>query len=375
MNADITRADIIVIGGGIAGASAAANLAADHKLVLIEAEDIAGYHTTGRSAAIWVQNFGPDDVRLLSRLSRQFFADPPKGFSEVPLLHHRPVLFLAARGETAALDGLLAHAEGLRPISVDAARALVPAIIADNAVAAAIEDDAFDMDVSALHQGYLRQLRALGGTISLRSRAEHIDRRDGIWRVRTRDAEFHAPIIINAAGAWADEVARMAGLSGLGLRPLRRTALIINPAPFEVADWPMVIDAAHQWYARPEARTRLLISPEDETPDRPHDVQPEEIDIALAIERMQSALAIEVRRVERSWAGLRTFSPDGSLIFGWDTRVSGFFWCAAQGGYGIQTAPAAGRLVADLVAGRDPAAGEDAVAMTSAARFSRTAAG
>ena len=369
MTADRVTSDIIVIGGGIAGASAAANLAAHHRVTLIEAEDVAGYHTTGRSAAIWVQNFGPDDVRLLSRLSRAFFANPPEGFTDVPLLHHRPVLFLAARGETDALDRLLAHAEGLRPISVAAARELVPAIIADNAAAAAIEDDAFDMDVSALHQGYLRQLRALGGTIALRSRATRIDPRGGIWRVHTQTAEFVAPIIVNAAGAWADEVAGLAGLAPLGLRPLRRTALIIDPAPFTVADWPMVIDAAHQWYARPEARTRLLISPEDETPDHPHDVQPEELDIALAIDRMQSALAIPVRRVERSWAGLRTFSPDGSLIFGRDPRAAGFFWCAGQGGYGIQTAPAAGRLLADLLTWSDPAGAAAAVPMTTPARF------
>ena len=166
----------------------------------------------------------------------------------------------------------------------------------------------------------------------------------------------HVPgdVVVDTAGAWGDEVAVQAGVAKLGLIPKRRTGCIIDPAPWHVADWPMVGDVAHTWYARTEARTRLMVSPADETPTHPHDVQPDELDVAIAIDRMQQALDIEVRRVERSWAGLRTFTPDGSLAFGWAADAPGFFWCVGQGGYGIQTSPAAGQLVADLIAGRDP---------------------
>jgi D-arginine dehydrogenase len=362
--------DVIVIGAGMAGSSAAAWLAADHRVVLIEAEEVAGYHTTGRSAAMWLQNYGPPDVRLLSRLSREFFTTPPEGFTEVALMRHRPVLFLAAADRPAEFEALLAEGEGLRQVEVADAMALVSALRGGYAGGAAIEPDAFDMDVSAIHQGFLRRVRAQGGVLALRHRAGRIERRAGAWHVQTSaGVEFQAKMVVNAAGAWGDAVAVAAGVAPIGLRPLRRTAMIVDPAPFDVADWPVIIDAGRHWYARPEARTRLLVSPEDETPSYPHDVQPEEIDVALGIDRMQQALAIEVRRVERSWAGLRTFTPDGSLAFGWDKDVAGFFWCVGQGGYGIQTSPAAGRLVADLVAGRDPGEAAAIVPMVDPARF------
>ena len=362
--------DVIVIGAGMAGSSAAAWLAADRRVALIEAEEVAGYHTTGRSAAMWMQNYGPPDVRLLSRLSRGFFTTPPEGFTEVPLMRHRPVLFLAAADRPAELTSLLADGQGLRQVEIAEAMALVPALRPGYAAGAAIEPDAFDMDVSAIHQGFLRQLRARGGVLALRNRAGRIERHGGVWHVRTSAGmEFRSEVLVNAAGAWGDAVAAIAGVAPIGLRPLRRTALIVDPAPFDVADWPMIIDAGRHWYARPEARTRLLVSPEDETPSFPHDVQPEEIDVALGIDRMQQALAIEVRRVERSWAGLRTFTPDGSLAFGWDKDVAGFFWCVGQGGYGIQTSPAAGRLVADLVAGRHPGEAAAVAPMVDPARY------
>jgi D-arginine dehydrogenase len=224
---------------------------------------------------------------------------------------------------------------------------------------AAMEEDAFDMDVAAIHQGFLRMLRANGGLLGLRNRAGRIEKRGDVWDIETASGTvFRAPVVVNASGAWGDHVAKIAGAAPLGLQPCRRTAAIIDPSPFDVSDWPMIVDVAEGWYARPEARTRLMVSPADATPTYPHDVQPEELDVAIGIDRMQQALDIPVRRVEHSWAGLRTFTPDGSLAFGWDPRVAGFFWCVGQGGYGIQTAPAAGRFVADLVLGRD--AGEAA---------------
>jgi D-arginine dehydrogenase len=250
----------------------------------------------------------------------------------------------------------------------------LPALRPGYAAAAAIEDDCFDMDVAAIHQGFLRQFRTEGGVLGLRQRAGRIERRGGIWHVTTATGDLiRAPVVVNAAGAWGDEVAAIAGVGPLGLTPCRRTGLIIDPAPWEIANWPMVMDVGETWYARPEARTRLMVSPADRTPMHAHDVQADELDVALAIDRMTQALNIEVRRVERRWAGLRTFTPDGSLAFGWDGNVAGFFWCVGQGGYGIQTSPAAGRLVADLIAGRDPGEARVAVPAIDPRRFNQGA--
>jgi D-arginine dehydrogenase len=362
--------DVVVIGAGMAGASAAAFLSETCRTALVEAEEQAGYHTTGRSAALWTANYGPPDVRLLTRLSRRFFEAPPDGFAAVPLMRRREVLFLATARQLPELDAALAEGTGLRRITAAEAAAMLPALRRDYLAAAAVESDSFDMDVHAIHQGFLRQLRARNGVLALRSRAGRITRSAGVWHVETSSgAVFEAATVVNASGAWGDEVAAMAGVAPIGLIPKRRTAAIIDPSPWDAGNWPMVLDIDEGWYARPEARTRLMVSPADETPTHPHDVRPEEIDIATGIERMRQALDIEVRRVEHSWAGLRTFTPDGSLAFGWDTAEAGFFWCVGQGGYGIQTAPAAGRLVADLVRGYTPGDAVQAIAAIDPARF------
>ena len=367
---DSTNIDAIVIGAGIAGATVSAHLAADRGVVLVEAEEAAGYHSTGRSAAIWIQNYGPPDVRVLTGLSRDFFEQPPDGFTDSPILSHRPVLFLAPPDQRDELGRLLAEGIGLREASLDEVKQLIPALRPGYAAAAAIEDDAFDMDVAALHQGFLRQLKARGGRLALRSRTGRIERRDGVWQVQTTgDITYRAPVVVNAAGAWGDVVAEQAGIAPLGLVPKRRTGCVIEPAPYDVRNWPMTNDVSHSWYIRPEARTRLMVSPADETDIHAHDVQPDELDVAIAIDRMQQALDIEVRRIEHSWAGLRTFTPDRSLAFGWDKREPGFFWCVGQGGYGIQTSPAAGRLVADVIAGRDPGEAGAILSAIDPARF------
>lgn len=367
---DTHEVDVTVIGAGIAGSTAAAKLAADRRVALIEAEEAAGYHTTGRSAALWILNYGPPDVRTLSGLSRSFFERPPAGFTEAPLMSRRPVVFLAPEAQRTMLETMLAEGQGLREIAIAELRQRVPALRPDYAVAAAIEEDAFDMDVAALHQGFLKQLRARGGALALRHRAGRIERRGGRWDVATSGGSvFRSPVVVNAAGAWGDTVAAIAGIAPIGLTPCRRTAAIINPAPHDVSAWPLLNDVGHTWYARPEARTRLMVSPADETPMQPHDVQPDELDVAIGIDRMQQALDIPVQRVERSWAGLRTFTPDRSLAFGWDRDAAGFFWCVGQGGYGIQTSPAAGKLVADLIAGRDPGEAAGIVAAVDPRRF------
>jgi D-arginine dehydrogenase len=356
--------DVIIVGAGIAGATVAASLSADRRVALVEAEEAAGYHSTGRSAAMWLHNYGPRDVRHLTGLSRDFFENPPPGFTDVPLLHKRAVMYLAPPEQVEYFEHFLAEGVGgLREITPEAARALVPALKPDYCVAAAIEEDAFDMDVAALHQGYLRQVRGRGGVLSLRSRTDAIERRAGTWHVQTRGGNFTAPVLVNCAGAWGDVVAEQAGVAKLGLQPKRRTGIIVDPTPWQAERWPMTNDVAHTWYIRPEARTKIMVSPADETPMEPHDVQPDEIDVAIGIDRMQHALDIEVRRVEHRWAGLRTFTPDGSLGLGWDVAAEGFFWVVGQGGYGIHTSPAAGRLAADLICGRRVDwLGEDAAA-------------
>jgi D-arginine dehydrogenase len=367
-----TSYDVIVIGAGIAGSTTAAALSPDRRVALVEAEEQAGYHTTGRSAAMWIQNYGPPDVRRLTALSRAFFESPPAGFAEAPLIKRRSTVLLAPASQVRQLDDMLAGSVGVRRLTLDEVREMVPALRPGFAVAAATEDDAFDMDVAAIHQGFLRQLRAKSGVLALRHRADRIERHGDAWDVHTNaGGVFRAPVVVNAAGAWGDEVAAMAGVRPLGLTPCRRTAAIIDPSPWDVSEWPLVEDAAGTWYARPEARTRLLVSPADETPMHAHDVRPDELDIAMGIDRMQAALDIEVRRIEHSWAGLRTFTPDHSLAFGWDADVDGFFWCVGQGGYGIQTSPAAGKLVADLIVGRDPGPARDVVAAVDPRRFSK----
>ena len=372
---DIHDVDAVVIGGGIAGATVAAHLAADRRVALIEAEEQAGYHTTGRSAALWILNYGPPDVRILTGLSRAFFESPPPGFTDVALLRRRAQLMLARADQAAEMAAYLADAKQVRQIEPHEAEAMLPALRPGYVAQAATEDDAFDMDVAALHQGFLRQLRTAGGAIALRHRSSRIERRAGQWEVETSGtASFRAPVVVDAAGAWGDEVATQAGVNPIGLVPKRRTGVIIDPARpdrerWPVADWPSAYDVGGSWYTRPEARTRLMVSPVDETPMHAHDVQPDELDVALAIDRMQRALDIDVRRVERSWAGLRTFTPDGSLAFGWAPDRPGFFWCVGQGGYGIQTSPAAGQLIADVIAGRDPGPAGAALAAIDPARF------
>jgi D-arginine dehydrogenase len=362
--------DVLVIGAGMVGATTAAALSATHKVALIEAEEQAGYHTTGRSAAIWILNYGPPEVRVLTGLSRDFFLNPPEDISPVPLGTSRAIIYLAPEDQIPALDALIGQKLGVEEISIADVKAQVPALIEGYAVRAGLESGSFDMDVAALHQGFLRRLRSRGGELRLRNRAGRIDRKDGLWHVEvTGGSTITAPVVVNAAGAWGDEVAAMAGIAPLGLVPCRRTAAVIDPAPYDVSAWPLVQGAAHDWYIRPEARSKLMVTPCDETPMPPHDVQPDELDVAIGIDRMQQALSIDVRRVEHAWAGLRTFSPDRNFAFGFDHSAPGFFWCVGQGGYGIQTAPAAGQLAADMVAGRDAGAAASVIAAIDAMRF------
>ncbi len=366
----MSQFDVIVIGAGMVGASISARLIPTHRVALLEAEEQAGFHTTGRSAAIWIRNYGPPDVRVLTGLSREFYKNPPDDIGTDHLAVDRAILYLAPADQGRQLDELIAQNLGIEEISLARAKMLCPAIIDGYATRAGLEADGFDMDVAGLHQYFLRKLRQGGGQVMLRNRAGRIERKNRAWAVETSGGlTITAPIVVNAAGAWGDEVAKIAGLAPIGLVPCRRTAAIIDPAPYGVEHWPLVQSAAHDWYIRAEARTRLMVTPCDETPDVPHDVQPDELDIAIGIDRMQRALKIEVKRVEHSWAGLRTFSPDRSLAFGYDNAVEGFFWAVGQGGYGIQTAPAASALIAALVKHEDPGEGASIILDIDPMRF------
>lgn len=367
---EVQRYDAIVVGAGIVGATVAAHLGRDLRVALVEAEDQAGYHSTGRSAATWDPHYGPPEVRALTALSGAFFRAPPAGFAEAPLLSRRASMFVAPEDQLADMEVFLADSPGIRELTPDQARELVPALRPGYVRAAAIEPEGFDMDVASLHHGFLRQLGVRGGRLALRSRTGQIERRDGRWRVTVIGGEvFSAPVVVNAAGAWGDEVAGQAGVAPLGLAPKRRTGVIIDPTPWESAAWPMLHDVGRTFYTRPEARTKMMVSPADETDQPPHDVQPDELDVAIAIDRMQQAMDIEVHRVSHAWAGLRTFTQDRNLAIGWDGDAPGFFWCVGQGGYGIQTSPATGALVADIVAGRDPGAAAHVLPQLDPRRF------
>ncbi len=348
-------ADFIIVGGGIAGASIGYWLAAYGRVVLLEREDQPGYHSTGRSAALFMESYGTPQVRALTMASRAFFDQPPEGFADHPILSPRGALMVARPGDEARLDAswdvLRSVSERGRRLSAAQARELVPVLRPDEVLGAIHEPDAADIDVHALHQGYLRGLRRRGASVVCNAGVVSMGRANDLWTVRTADQEFRAPVVVNAAGAWCDVVAGLAGVAPIGLLPKRRSAFIFAPpAGIETAHWPMFIGIDESWYVKPDAGM-LLGSPANADPVAPQDVQPEEIDIALAAHRIEAATTLQIRRPLRRWAGLRSFVADGDLVSGFDARVPGFFWVAAQGGYGIQTSAAMGEASAALVRG------------------------
>jgi D-arginine dehydrogenase len=343
--------DFLIVGGGIAGASAAWALAAGARVALLEAEERCGYHSTGRSAALFADAHGAPVPRALGAASRPFFEQPPPGFCDVPLVTPRGALQIARADQRAALRRVIDG--GLDRLSVDEALRVVPVLRPDYVAGAALEPGAMDIDVDALLQGFLRGLEARGGTVHTRSRIVALERRGGRWIGATATSlAFRAPTVINAAGAWADEIARLAGVRPIGLRPLRRTAFLVRPdGGRDVTRWPMVIDVDETFYFKPDAG-RLLVSPEDETPLPPCDVRPDELDVAVGADRLQRATSLTVVSVEKSWAGLRSFVADRAPVVGFAPDAPGFFWLAGQGGFGILTSPALARVAAALAARR-----------------------
>lgn len=342
--------DYLVVGAGMAGASVGYELSRTARVCLVEGEEQPGLHATGRSAALFAPSYGGPEIRAITRASQDFFQNPPEGFSEYPLLEPRGCLYIARRDQIAHLHGMtdeIAASGGvLTALDREAARASVPLLRGDYVLEAALDAEAMDINVDALHQGFLRGARSAGASLRLGHRIQAATWRGDHWRVQFGPEEIAARVVVNAAGAWADQVAHLFGARPVGLTPLRRTAVLIEPPPgCDVRAWPAVIDCDEQFYFKPDAGL-LLLSPADETPDTPRDAHPEELDIAIAVDRVQAALELDVRRVFRSWAGLRTFVRDRNPVIGFDPVAPQFFWCAGQGGYGIQTAPAMGRLAA-----------------------------
>ena len=371
-------ADIIIIGAGIAGAAAAHWLAPHARILMLERESQPGYHATGRSAALFMESYGPPQVRALTRASRAFFESPPPGFAAHPLLTPRGTLTVAAPGLETALqaewDTLHAQCPRLRRITPAEALQLLPVLRPEQIAGALHDPDPADIDVHTLHQGYLRTLRQAGGTLLNTADVTALARQGDVWRLQTSAGACEAPIVVNAAGAWADVVAQRAGVAPLGLQPRRRSAFTFAPpAGVDIHAWPMAIGAEEDWYLKPDAG-QLLGSPANADPVEPHDVQAEELDVAIGIDQIQRMTTLEIRRPSHTWAGLRTFAPDGELINGFDPAVPGFFWLAGQGGYGIQTSAAMGMAAAALVQGQSlPQALQDeqlSAALLSPARFS-----
>jgi len=353
-------ADFIVIGAGIGGASIAYWLAQQARVLVLEGEAHPGYHSTGRSAALFMESYGPPQVRALTRASLDFFNNPPAGFCDHALLSPRGAFVFAGPGQEAALD---AHEASVRQTSskverLDARAALdfLPVLRPDAVIGGVLEKDAADIDVDALLQGFLRGARQHGARTVNDAAVTGLQHADGVWTVVTSKGSYQAPVVVNAAGAWADEVARLAGAHPVGLVPKRRSAFLFTP-PEGIASshWPLFLDVHESFYIKPDAGM-LLGSPCNADPAPPHDVQAEELDVAIAIDNIERLTTLRIRRPTHVWAGLRSFVADGELVGGFDPVLPGFFWAAAQGGYGIQSAPGAGRHYAAMLLGEGPSA-------------------
>jgi D-arginine dehydrogenase len=352
-----SAADFIVIGAGIAGVSAAAALAEHGRTVVLEMEERPAFHSTGRSAAFYAAGYGNEAIRTLTTAGESFFYVPPEGFTDVPLIRRRDWIFVARDDQLPALDEL--HRElgdGVTRVAGAAVESRHAAMRRGYIASALVDSRGGDLDVDALLQAYARLLRQRDGTIVCNARVDGLSRVRDQWHVTTTAGAFVAPIVVNAAGAWADNVATRAGLDPIGIEPKRRTAILVDAPGHAIADWPLIMDVDEEFYFKPDAG-RILISPADETPSEACDAQPDELDVAYAVDKFERATTIEVRRVAHKWAGLRVFAPDRSPIAGFDPRVEGFFWLAGQGGYGVQTAPGMSQFAMSTITGAKPAPG------------------
>lgn len=348
--------DVIVVGAGMAGASVGWQLAqAGRQVLVLERESQPGYHTTGRSAALFEEHYGPLQVQALTRASRAFYEQPPAGFTDYPILHPRGVMYVGTAAQKALIDAAYAeavkHSPDAQRLDGDALRALVP-VLNDSIVDGFVDDGARDIDVHALHQGFLRGMRQAGGQLWCNAEvsALALDGARRTWTVTLADGRTaQARTLVNAAGAWADHIGELAGARAMGLVPARRSAFTFPvPEGLDATHWPAVISADERFYFKPDAG-QLLGSPANADATYPHDVQPEEEDIATGIWNIEQATTLSIRRPSHTWAGLRSFVADGEMVIGWDSHVPEFFWVAAQGGYGIQSAAGYSLLARNLL--------------------------
>ena len=345
----MSKFDVIIVGGGIAGASLGAEIAASRRTLLIEAEDQCGYHSTGRSAAFYLESYGGPEVAKLTLASRPFLAEPPRDFSENSFLRVRGDLHIT-RDE---LPDVPPEVE-TRIVERDELERMVPGIKPEWR-RALFEPGCADIEAAALHAAYLRRFRRNGGELATRARLAGAQRAGGHWNVTLDDgSSVEAPVLVNAAGAWADAVAEAAGVAPLGIAPKRRTMVQLRVGRSGLRELPLVDGADGSFYFKGEGDNSVWLSPHDEIESDPCDAAPEEIDIAIAIDRFEQVVDWPIERVERSWAGLRSFAPDRLPVYGFDPDAPGFFWCAGQGGFGIQTSPAAAKLAAAVLLGEPP---------------------
>ncbi len=343
--------DFIVIGGGIAGVAAAANLAPHGSVVLLEMEDTLAYHTSGRSAAMLVENYGSAGSRPLVKAARPFLENPPEGSVDAPLLSDRAVMWVAGPDSRADLEEKAAkgRANGADSTILDGDEVVshMPSMRREWVTAGLYESSGADIDVAALHQAFVRIARRHDAEIHTGGRVSAITRDGGSWTVTSGERKLEAPVIVNASGAWGDRIAALTGIDPIGLQPYRRTAFMV-PGFAESARWPMIVEIDEQWYLRPDG-VQFLCSLAEEEPSEPTDPRPRMEDVALAIERINTATTLDIRTVNSQWTGLRTFSPDRDLVIGEDPTAPGFFWLVGLGGIGMQTSPAYGALIAAQV--------------------------
>jgi D-arginine dehydrogenase len=345
--------DFVVIGGGMAGVSAAAHLAPHGSVVLLETEATLAAHTTGRSAALFVVNYGGEGSRPLAIASEGYLRDPPEGTAEGPLLSQRGALWVGDETQSEHLAQIADEGRhsgaGSRVIDREQVVELVPALRPERVAGGIFEPGASDIDVAGLHQSFVRTARGHDAEIRTSSPVIGLRTDHGGWRVDTPDDTIECRAVVNGSGAWGDQVAALAGIDPIGLEPRRRTAFMV-PGDDAYSDWPMVVDVDHHWYFRPDG-SQLLCSLAEEIPDVPGDPRPRMEDVALAIDRINEATTLQIRTVNSQWTGLRTFAPDGDLVIGEEPTAPGFFWLVGQGGTGIMTAPGYGALLASQVLG------------------------
>jgi len=349
---------VAVIGGGIAGVSVAHHLLqldSDLDVVLLEMEATLAHHTTGRSAALLLENLGTSSMRVLTSVSLDHLRNTSDDLVDAPLLAHRPVLHVGTVEQDAAVDRMLA--EGIQSattptveIDVDEAMRLFPLLRRERVHRAIVEPDSADIDVGGLHQSFVRGLRRAGGRIATSTRVDAATPDGDGWRLDTTDGPTGADVVVNCAGAWGDVVAATAGVAPVGLQPFRRTAFMVDGPGLDTTGWAFAGDIDHQWYLRDDG-PQMFCSLAEENPSQPCDPKPEELDVALAIDRLNEATTLGIRSVNSAWVGLRTFAPDRSMVIGPDPGNASFVWCVGQGGTGIQTSPGAGRITAELTLG------------------------